>query len=167
MQEYTSAGLDAFDCQADIEKYLLHHLSHPPSEIVDTLPRRWLKDSETVHDVRTLAKDCGGFFIYAAMTHSFIFDDRVRNPPKQLKVLGRSQVRSTKSVHALDDRYLRVLKGAVSEYSAEDDVRRIQQTIATMILIRKPIPMSVFAEFFCASRSTKFAMRCITCIPSS
>ncbi len=48
---------------------------------------------------------------------------------------------------ALDDRYLRILDGTVSEFSTEDDVKRIKQAIVTMTLIRTPIPMNVFAGF--------------------
>jgi len=146
-QKFVSASLEAFDCQADIEKYLFHYLSDPPPKIVRTLPRDWPNDSGTLNDIRTLAKDCGCFFIYAAMALPFIFDNRVRNPPKQLKVLVDREFGAVHPYTALDDRYLRIIDGTVSEFSTEDDVKRIKQAIVTMTLIRTPIPMNVFAGF--------------------
>ncbi len=134
---------------------------------MDALPRRWPNDSETVRDVRTLTSDCGGFFIYAAMTLPFIFDDRARNPPRQLKILVNRKFGARNPYAALDGRYLRVLQGAVSEYSTEGDVKRVQQAIATMIAYPQTYAYERFSPSFCIFRSMKFAMPCTTYIPSS
>ncbi len=146
-----SQNMEDFVVEDDIEKFLRFRLSHIAEDLKDFVPAKgWPEDQ----DIKTIVEQSGKLFVYAATAHRFIVHGVIRDPETQLKWLvsrrnGTSHEISDNPYSNLDQLYLRVLQDATKEFEDKDHwfVRRIREVIATIVLLRNPLPMKIFADF--------------------
>ncbi len=144
--DFIMQDVDRSDIDGDMNIFLRYHLSHPPADVEFELPKGWPEEKYTV----LLIADCGRSFIYASTALRFIFDDCVCDPSEQLEALVARMDKNPKDnpYFALDELYCRVLRYARSKlYYDKTVAERIQPIIATLALLRGPLPMKAFAQF--------------------
>ncbi len=134
--------IDESVVRIDIQTYLKAEFSRLTYEF--GLPKEWASEKE----FERLVTDCGQFFEYAAVAVRFIGDENVRDPPDQLHAILDIKEKSQYTADGprpylnLDNLYMGILRGTMSDSSGTEHTDRIRTVIATILLLMDP--MSVF-----------------------
>ncbi|KAJ3479657.1 hypothetical protein NLI96_g8898 [Meripilus lineatus] len=127
--------------EGDIRRFLRYRLS--------TLPKRLgisLTNWPSASDLDTLVAKSGQLFIFAATVVRFVADDRIRDPQGRLARFINTQAALGPSVYKqVDQLYLLVLQGAVAGVDDDEYIDRLRTTLAAIVLLRDPIPISALA----------------------
>ncbi|KAJ3487933.1 hypothetical protein NLI96_g3199 [Meripilus lineatus] len=127
--------------EGDIRRFLEYRLSTLPKQLGISLT-----DWPSVSDLDTLVARSGQLFIFAATVVRFVADDRIRDPRGRLARFINSQAALGPSVYKqVDQLYHLVLQGAVAGVDDEEYIGRLRTTLAAIVLLRNPIPLTALA----------------------
>lgn len=132
--------------QKDIETVLRYRLSNLnlPSEMSIVLPEDWPQEQ----DIMGLAELSGNSFIYASTALRCIGDGQARDPVSRMRALLALDDETRLNPHSgLDKLYMHIILDAMSELSGQEHETQFQQIIATMALLRNPLPIDAFSGF--------------------
>ncbi|KAG8952076.1 hypothetical protein FRC03_012274 [Tulasnella sp. 419] len=125
--------------RSDISRYVQHHL-HQIARVILLGATAW----PTSEEMEALIDMADGLFIFAAVTVAYIGDTKHRQPKQRLRniLAARGQNQGSVSLKHLDVLYQQILVASSPDCEDEDaqaTVQRIQEIIATVVLVIYPL----------------------------
>ncbi|KAF9517546.1 hypothetical protein BS47DRAFT_1389797 [Hydnum rufescens UP504] len=138
--------VDASVIEQDIRFYISTELAKIPKKLDLRMPTDWATETQ----MNSLVEKSGKLFVYAATAIRFIGDDRVQDPRRHLSLIldtGSVQDTGATPYSQLDDLYKGVLRNSLSPYNRQENVKRFQVVVGSIVLLREPLPQNSFARF--------------------
>lgn len=134
--------------EADIRLYINFRLSKEEvQKVLRLLPPPLCMWQPTEEEKDKLVRICGKLFIVASTAASFILDDRLLAPARQLALLLDGVSATDSSGFNMDHVYMQIINAARSTCNPINDwVDRFQIFVGTIALLRDPLPCEALAR---------------------